>query len=223
MKAFLSFVFAASLAAAGIAAKPAENAAVREYRTSMKQMMDEMHIVYSGQVDTDFARGMIPHHMAAIRMAQTVLRHGGADDNIRSLAQWIIISQQAEIGQMQRWLDRRGEAEPNKADESTLQMDYVQQSQQDMEVMHRDMNIEYSGDALKDFVCGMIPHHQGAINMAYVELAHGRKPEMQRLAQTIIRSQKSDIARMERWLDAHDVTCKTQPIKAARGKGHHHH
>ncbi|MFM8992073.1 MAG: DUF305 domain-containing protein, partial [Alphaproteobacteria bacterium] len=40
--------------------------------------------------------------------------------------------------------------------------------------MHRDMDIAYTGDADRDFAAGMIPHHQGAIEMAQVVLRHGK-------------------------------------------------
>ena len=68
------------------------------------------------------------------------------------------------------------------------------------EKMHRDMAITYTGDADRDFAASMIPHHEGAIAMARVQLAHGRAPEMRRLAEAVIREQEREIAELRAFL-----------------------
>lgn len=66
--------------------------------------------------------------------------------------------------------------------------------------MHTDMAIAYSGNPDVDFVRSMIPHHQGAIDMAKIQLKYGANPEIRKLAEEVILAQEAEIAMMREWL-----------------------
>ncbi len=68
------------------------------------------------------------------------------------------------------------------------------------EKMHREMALQFTGDADRDFAAAMIPHHQGAIDMARIQIQYGRDPDMRRLAETVIREQEREIAELRAFL-----------------------
>jgi uncharacterized protein (DUF305 family) len=73
-----------------------------------------------------------------------------------------------------------------------------------MNVMHKGMHSAgHTGGPDHDFVTMMIPHHQGAIDMAKALLLYGKDPQMRRLAQEIITDQESEIQLMRLWLKQH--------------------
>lgn len=69
--------------------------------------------------------------------------------------------------------------------------------------MHKAMAIPMTGKADVDFVRGMIAHHQGAIDMAKVELQYGKDEKIRQLATDIIKAQEGEIAMMKAWLKDH--------------------
>ena len=72
-----------------------------------------------------------------------------------------------------------------------------------MQKMHRDMMAPPSGNADADFAAMMIPHHQGAIDMAKAELQRGHDPQLRDLATKIVAAQEDEIGMMRSWLASH--------------------
>lgn len=72
-----------------------------------------------------------------------------------------------------------------------------------MNTMSMGMLQEFTGDADRDFILGMIAHHQGAVDAARVVLAHGTDPAVRAYAEAIIAAQAQEIAFMKDWLAKH--------------------
>jgi hypothetical protein len=70
-----------------------------ENAAAMDKMMADMAVKPTGDVDRDFVAMMVPHHLGAIDMAQAVLRYG-RNEQLRRLAQEIVVTQQQEIAAM---------------------------------------------------------------------------------------------------------------------------
>lgn len=87
-------------------------------------------------------------------------------------------------------------AMPGNSSQSASSAAYEQAN----EKMHKAMAVTLTGDADRDFLAGMIPHHQGAIDMAEVVLKYGKDPQVKKLAQDIVAAQKQEIAMMQAML-----------------------
>ncbi len=79
------------------------------------------------------------------------------------------------------------------------------QMAQAMELMHRNMMVASSGNPDRDFAAMMIPHHQGAVDMARIQLQFGRDQVLRRLAEGIIVEQLQEIEVMKGRLMRLDV------------------
>ena len=73
---------------------------------------------------------------------------------------------------------------------------FLAENEAAMKKMMNDMAVKPTGDVDADFVAMMVPHHQGAIDMAIAVLRYGRNPQIRRLAQEIIVTQQQEIAAM---------------------------
>jgi uncharacterized protein (DUF305 family) len=67
--------------------------------------------------------------------------------------------------------------------------------------MHQAMAVEMTGDVDVDFMRTMIPHHEGAVEMAKIVIENGKDPEVRKLAEEIIKAQETEITFMKAWLE----------------------
>ena len=74
--------------------------------------------------------------------------------------------------------------------------EFAKEMNSSMDRMMAAMQVRTTGDIDRNFAAVMIPHHQGAIDMAVAELRYGRNPQLKRIAQEIIVDQQQEIAAM---------------------------
>jgi uncharacterized protein (DUF305 family) len=78
--------------------------------------------------------------------------------------------------------------------------DYMQSMSGMKDQMHQGV---MSNDPDVAFASGMLPHHEGAVEMAKIELKYGKDPQMRQLAENIIKAQETEMQQMKAWLATH--------------------
>lgn len=159
--------------------------------TKMSAMMVQHLGSADAMYDARFIMMMIPHHEGAVTMSQDALINASRPE-LKELAQSIITSQQAEIATMKQWQSQwSGGTMPA--------MGKGMMSDEMMTKMHAQMT---AGLLPKDagyegrFIDMMIPHHQGAIDMAKDAIAKANHPELKDFARNIIAAQEREIKLM---------------------------
>ncbi|UJA19434.1 heavy metal translocating P-type ATPase [Thermoleophilia bacterium SCSIO 60948] len=147
-------------------------------------------------VDGAFLVEMAPHHEGAIEMA-AMARDQAEHPQILELADDIASSQAAEIDRFDEIHRRLFDGAPlSEGEHGTLGLDHSEMG------MSMDMGALDGAEPFdRAFIDEMIPHHQGAIEMAKVQIAEGSDPEVTEVARDIIEAQSREIAAMERWRD----------------------
>jgi uncharacterized protein (DUF305 family) len=90
----------------------------------------------------------------------------------------------------------QGQPQSTRSGRTSAEASYLAENDAAMSRMMKGMAIAPSGDVDRDFVDMMVPHHQGAIDMAVAVLRYGHNPQVRRLAQEIIVDQQQEIAAM---------------------------
>lgn len=171
---------------------------------AMTVMMNHMAIKPSGDADWDFVQMMVPHHQGAIDMAEAELLFGN-NLLLKRIAQGIVIEQLQEIAAMHLAVGQPAtpswvvdpQSQPAPATGSLAgEAPYLWQNDNAMRDMTLTMTVPATGNADRDFVAMMVPHHEGGIGMAQAELRYGKNPTLLRIAQEIIIDQQQEIAEM---------------------------
>lgn len=143
------------------------------------------------QTDAGFVAGMIPHHEGALEMAR-LAQSRAQHPELRKLADQILASQTTEIAEMKKiqpTLPKAGGHDGHMGmSDKEMGMDG------DMEDLRNAKPFD------KAFLEMMIPHHEGAVRMAKLELAKGKNRQVKALARNIESSQAKEIAQMRKWL-----------------------
>lgn len=147
----------------------------------------------ASETDGAFITGMVPHHETAIEMAETALDRAEHPE-IKQLADDIVAAQTDEIAILGD-IHQRLYGEPvGRMSHGSLGLS------EEMMGMEMDMQaLETAKPFDREFIDMMIPHHQGAIRMAQIELAEGDDAETKSLAETIIDAQSREIGQMNKW------------------------
>lgn len=170
---------------------------IMAYMDIMGKMHQDMSAgVAAKNADVGFAKGMIPHHEGAIAMAKVELQYG-KDAEMKALAQKVIDAQQSEIKYMQDWLAKNESSQPAASNAQEVAQAYQQKN-----MANHDAMMQGTMDANPDiaFAKGMIPHHQGAIDMAAVEAQYGKNTDMLKLSEQVKQAQTPEIKQMQDWL-----------------------
>lgn len=143
------------------------------------------------EADVHFAQMMVPHHEQAVHMAD--LADTRAGDEVRALAEEIRDAQGPETEQMETLLDAWGAEVEHGMDHSEMEGMLSEEQMAELEAAEGE-----GFDTL--FLEFMVLHHEGAVDMARVELADGVNPEARELAEEIIAAQESEIGLMNEML-----------------------
>jgi uncharacterized protein (DUF305 family) len=145
------------------------------------------------ETDGAFITQMAPHHESAIEMAE-MARERAQHPEVKDLAAAIIDTQSNEIGKLGGHHERLFGEPMDSADHGTLGLAAHESG------MDADMSaLEKAKPFDRAFIDAMVPHHQGAIRMARIELARGEDAELQALASAIIEAQSREIVAMNQW------------------------
>ena len=111
----------------------------------------------------------------------------------------------------------------SRAPDNAVEASFLRENNAAMTKMMNDMAVAPTGDVDRDFALSMIPHHQGAIDMAVAELRYGCNEQLRRIAQEIIVDQMQEIATMRLAIGEPPPASSAAPTQPSGTAPHHDH
>lgn len=156
------------------------------------------------ETDLEFTQMMIVHHQQAIDMSDTLLRKGDVNPRVAALAEGIRQAQGPEIEQLETWLSDWGVEPTGDAGEADNSADVDADGGHGAGMMSADDLAALEGAAgplaSKLFLEQMVEHHEGAVEMAQVEIDGGKFADAVSLAEEIVSAQNDEISEMKELL-----------------------
>lgn len=141
----------------------------------------------ANNVDTMFVTGMIPHHEAAVEMAELGVQKAEHPE-IKELSQAIIQSQTSEISTLKTMRESMPAANSS-----------MMSGEEMMEMEDQVSSLKNADEFDLAFIDAMIPHHQSAVMMANQQITSGSNAKLRTMSRAIVKAQSKEIADMQSW------------------------
>lgn len=164
-------------------------------------VLDAMHgpmagVSMSCNSDIDFLSDMIPHHQGAIDSSKLYLQIG-KNDELKKIANNIIKTQQDEIDYFNELIDTLTKEAKKDCESKDYELFQVTNKDAMDKMMEQMSKVTASNNADNDFAKAMIEHHKGAIKSAQLILKYTKNPQVQDIANNIIKAQEDEIKTMQ--------------------------
>jgi uncharacterized protein (DUF305 family) len=161
--------------------------------------------VAGNRTDRAFVAAMVPHHQSAVEMAK-IAQQRGESAFVKQLADDIVTTQTEDIATLRR--------EDEAHDTASVENGSLGVPEHAMGMNDDPAELRTAQPFDESFLQMMVPHHEGAIEMAKAELAKAQDPELKALAQQILDAQEREISEMQEHRGMEDGS------EDAHGSGH---
>ncbi|TXE88199.1 DUF305 domain-containing protein [Campylobacter volucris] len=170
----------------------------KNHQSVSTQIMDKMHeemmknpLVQTNDIERDYLTNMIPHHQGAIDSSKLLLQHTKSEE-MKKIATNIINAQEKEIQEFKEILEKNLYKKTQLSEEEYKK--FVQEEKELMQKMMLLMGaVKESKNINKDFLEGMIAHHQGAVDASKQILFYSKDKTIREIAKKIILDQEKEI------------------------------